>query len=538
MRKTLKNMSKDFKLLEGGIGGSGDGPTNTNVPNAADEQAVLDKLDKSVKYDEIDSVTFGLETDDGKIVKVYVNAEQADPFEKALAAKLGEIDDIEEVLNDLSKEFEIIDVDWPDEGKGKGEEDDDQDDGSEALDQRVYGPDHKGTTEDNFDAPYNSSELPESLSFGETATLNLLESASSLESRFTTPAQLMVYHAIIDLGIPEIALARNSYRAVIVKGIKTAAEEISQNAAMKTALKAFIRRAFDYEEKAKEHETTEKSEGAEKGQKSEKPVDVDDKKAGKPGVKESLNKFSLSEEKLTWDFKKSGEELEINSKQVNMSLDDENVEKLIKGLNNRDAVVVRDNTEHPAKKFIFSPRGSSVMVKAVGETDGFLMTSKDVENLIAAAVPDREVKEAVESPWDKLNKIAKQRYGEFGFATLDEDDMKKHIDLTAANKLAKKQGEFGFTTLDEDDMKKLINANPSLLKESVDLSANTKKILTVRIKHLLKTFGESDNWTVRLFTYAAGEVKKGETENEAIKSAFKKYIGINVKNADFHGSTE
>src|ERR1035437_10835884 len=73
------------------------------------EQNVMNRLDRSVKLDEVDTITFGLETDDGKIVKVYVKVEQADDFEKALADKLGEIDDIEEVLNELSKEYEIID---------------------------------------------------------------------------------------------------------------------------------------------------------------------------------------------------------------------------------------------------------------------------------------------------------------------------------------------------------------------------------------------------------------------------------------------
>src|ERR1035437_5541958 len=73
------------------------------------EKQVMNRLDRSVKLDEVDTITFGLETDDGKIVKVYVKVEQADDFEKALADKLGEIDDIEEVLNELSKEYEIID---------------------------------------------------------------------------------------------------------------------------------------------------------------------------------------------------------------------------------------------------------------------------------------------------------------------------------------------------------------------------------------------------------------------------------------------
>ena len=77
------------------------------------------------------------------------------------------------------------------------------------------------------------------------------------------------------------------------------------------------------------------------------------------------------------------------------------------------------------------------------------------------------VTEAKESAWDKLNRIADEEYGEFGFATLGEDDMADHIDMKKANKLADKEyGEFGFSSLGEDDMAELINNNPKLVKES------------------------------------------------------------------------
>ena len=69
--------------------------------------------------------------------------------------------------------------------------------------------------------------------------------------------------------------------------------------------------------------------------------------------------------------------------------------------------------------------------------------------------------------WDKLNKKAEDVYGEFGFATLDVDDMSKCIDMKKADKLADKMfGEFGFTSLSEEEMKSLINKNPSLVIES------------------------------------------------------------------------
>jgi len=374
---SLTKIAKDFKLLEG------DGGTNTNVPNAsdesdnlaADETAVINKLDRSVKFDEVDTVTFGLETDDGKIVKVYVNAEQAEAFEKALATKLGEIDDIEEVLNELSKEYEIVDVEWPEEGGDEKNPEDEQDDGSSSLDQRVYGPKHgKEEVEDIPDRQFQGSE---SLSYGELVTLELLESTTSIESRFTTPTQLMVYHAIIDLGVPEIALARNANRNEIIKGIKSAAEAMQKNATMKSALKMFIRRASDFEKQAEQNAATEKAG-------HETPKTELDK-----GVKEEM-KININEEHADWTFSSDKENLTISSKGLTITLGSEETEKLIKGINNHSITVVRDETEDPAKKYVFSPRGSSILVKAVGSPDGVLMLSTDVKELIGTAAPERK----------------------------------------------------------------------------------------------------------------------------------------------------
>lgn len=373
--ESLVKLAGDFNLLEN------DGGTNTNVPNASDEaanlaageEAVINKLDRSVKFDEVDTVTFGLETDDGKIVKVYVNAEQAETFEKALATKLGEIDDIEEVLNELSKEYEIVDVEWPEEGgeNPEGEEEE----GSSSLDQRVYGKDKAGdVTDDSYDGKFQGVQ-GESLSFGEKATLVLIESNTSIESRFTTAPQLMVYHAILDLGIPEIALARNPYRAAIIKGIKEVASDVQKNASMKQALKTFIRRAMDYEKQAEENVEAEKKETS----------------TTTKGVKEEM-KINISEEKVDWTFSFDKDILTITSKQMTIELDTEQTEKLIKGLNNHEVTVVRDESGDTPKKYVFSPRGSSVLVKAVGEPDGHLLISTDIEKLLDAAVPDRTSK--------------------------------------------------------------------------------------------------------------------------------------------------
>lgn len=87
---------------------------------------VADYLERAAELnDEVDTVPFGLETDDGEIVKVYVNAEQADAFEEKMKQLLGVEDDIEEAINTLALDFDIIDVVWP---KGHDDGVDDEED--------------------------------------------------------------------------------------------------------------------------------------------------------------------------------------------------------------------------------------------------------------------------------------------------------------------------------------------------------------------------------------------------------------------------
>jgi hypothetical protein len=87
---------------------------NVNINNDVTTMDVNKYLDKAHQLnDEVDTVTYGLETDDGSIVKVYVNASQADQFETALADMLGAEDDIEKVINQAAEQFDIVDVEWP-----------------------------------------------------------------------------------------------------------------------------------------------------------------------------------------------------------------------------------------------------------------------------------------------------------------------------------------------------------------------------------------------------------------------------------------
>ena len=99
--------------------------------DAADVTAKLDAAEQRSRMDN-DTVPFGMEDEEGNIVKVYVRADQADEFEDALAnAMTGSMSDemgagfeeedydgmegkeIAEVLFSLKDQFDIVDVEWP-----------------------------------------------------------------------------------------------------------------------------------------------------------------------------------------------------------------------------------------------------------------------------------------------------------------------------------------------------------------------------------------------------------------------------------------
>lgn len=94
----------EFKQLRNTMN-STDNLTDADVTNYLDKAHELN--------DEVDTIAFGMELDDGSIVKVYVNATQAEGFEQALAQMLGEYDDIEEVIDTLANTYDIVDVEWP-----------------------------------------------------------------------------------------------------------------------------------------------------------------------------------------------------------------------------------------------------------------------------------------------------------------------------------------------------------------------------------------------------------------------------------------
>lgn len=83
---------------------------------------VIGQLSQNAKQsDDLDGngvATYGIETDEGTIVKVLVAREQAKDFEKALADEMQEAtdnshQDIAELLFNLNDRFHIVDVVWP-----------------------------------------------------------------------------------------------------------------------------------------------------------------------------------------------------------------------------------------------------------------------------------------------------------------------------------------------------------------------------------------------------------------------------------------
>ncbi len=124
--------------------------------DAADVISKLDDAEKKSRLDQ-DTVPFGMEDEDGAIVKVYVRSEQADEFEVALAQLLagedengdqdGETDSVEiaEVLFQLKDKFDIVDVEWP---EIEGDEEEEQEMAADEMGMDFEGGDEEGGDEE------------------------------------------------------------------------------------------------------------------------------------------------------------------------------------------------------------------------------------------------------------------------------------------------------------------------------------------------------------------------------------------------------
>lgn len=93
----------------------------TIVPDfdSSEVTAKLKALEKRDSEDFRDTVTFGLEDDDGNVVRVRVKYDQAAEFEKAMQSFMldanedEQLPEIAELLFKLKDQFDIVDVEWP-----------------------------------------------------------------------------------------------------------------------------------------------------------------------------------------------------------------------------------------------------------------------------------------------------------------------------------------------------------------------------------------------------------------------------------------
>lgn len=114
-----------FSLMRNTINSDGQ-VTGSGVANYLERAGELN--------DDVETVVYGLQDSDGDIVKVYVNATQADAFEIEMKKMLGMEDDIEEAINDLATRFDIVDVVWP---KGQGPADSEEESDEVDLEDNV-----------------------------------------------------------------------------------------------------------------------------------------------------------------------------------------------------------------------------------------------------------------------------------------------------------------------------------------------------------------------------------------------------------------
>lgn len=152
--------------------------------NASDmkvDDQVHQQLDDAAEDDDMDAQCFGLEMEDGKVVKVYVKQEDAENFEKAMSEKLGESDDIKSALEELEKDFEILKVVWPDEDQdGEGDDEEDDEDGSDSMNDEVdYDDDEEANP--NAKDEFKNEQIEQPLSYGQSFAKRVLEMKWSQE---------------------------------------------------------------------------------------------------------------------------------------------------------------------------------------------------------------------------------------------------------------------------------------------------------------------------------------------------------------------
>jgi hypothetical protein len=187
-------------------------------------------LDGAAAKDEIDAVTFGLETSDGDLVKIYVAATDADGFEKAMAERFRNDVSVEDLINDLADEFDIVDVEWPD-------GDDDDTDAKTATEpprgaESMNGEINQGDISEEDDVTDGTA----SLSYGQRVAKRMLGESTTGVGNFAVH-QIMAL--LKDIGLPEKVIRDND--AMIYKIIRRKANDtLPTNVAAVTAIRLYV----------------------------------------------------------------------------------------------------------------------------------------------------------------------------------------------------------------------------------------------------------------------------------------------------------
>lgn len=119
--KASLGLAEAFKRLDEMDGmDDGDAKAPQQSFDASGVISKLKSLEAKDKADQRDTVTFGLEDENGGLVRVTVKHEQAEDFEHSLQAFMAAAEDeddtipeIAEVLFKLKDRFDIVDVQWP-----------------------------------------------------------------------------------------------------------------------------------------------------------------------------------------------------------------------------------------------------------------------------------------------------------------------------------------------------------------------------------------------------------------------------------------
>jgi hypothetical protein len=117
--KTTK-LREAFNIVSEDLANPDEDEGNTNNFDRDSLIGKLKGLEKRETTDNRNTVTFGLQDDNGGLIRVVVQSEEADDFERALESFLmdregtdEDVPEIAEILFQLKDQFNIVDVQWP-----------------------------------------------------------------------------------------------------------------------------------------------------------------------------------------------------------------------------------------------------------------------------------------------------------------------------------------------------------------------------------------------------------------------------------------